>query len=170
MISTVNGNVGVEKTTNALKLKAFFNSEVPIHRGASQPLISEIQDASHIHGESGMDGYQFPTISTSDLASSHAIEAMNEILSHSNEPITLVTLGPLTNIALLFNTYPECKNYVKEIIMMGGSTGRGNVTPLSLIFIVILKRHIIFNRFASNDDWIRFSAPIIIYSFLFRHS
>ena len=71
MISTVNGNVGVEKTTaNALKLKAFFNSEVPIHRGASQPLISEIQDASHIHGESGMDGYQFPTISTSDLASS----------------------------------------------------------------------------------------------------
>ena len=54
---------------------------------------------------------------------------MNEILSHSNEPITLVTLGPLTNIALLFNTYPECKNYVKEIIMMGGSTGRGNVTP-----------------------------------------
>ena len=70
MIS-VNGNVGVEKTTaNALKLKAFFNSEVPIHRGASQPLISEIQDASHIHGESGMDGYQFPTISTSDLASS----------------------------------------------------------------------------------------------------
>ena len=70
---------------------------------------------------------------------------MNEILSHSNEPITLVTLGPLTNIALLFNTYPECKNYVKEIIMMGGSTGRGNVTPLlSLIFIVILKQPISF--------------------------
>ncbi|KAF1682113.1 ribonucleoside hydrolase RihC [Staphylococcus hominis] len=148
MISTVNGNVGVEKTTaNALKLKAFFNSEVPIHRGASQPLISEIQDASHIHGESGMDGYQFPTISTSDLASSHAVEAMNEILSHSNEPITLVTLGPLTNIALLFNTYPECKNHVKEIIMMGGSTGRGNVTPLAEfnIYCDPEAAHIVFN-------------------------
>lgn len=47
MISTVNGNVGIEKTTaNALKLKAFFNSDVPVHRGASHPLISEIQDAS----------------------------------------------------------------------------------------------------------------------------
>ena len=57
-----------------------------------------------------------PTISTSDLASSHAVEAMNEILSHSNEPITLVTLGPLTNIALLFNTYPECKTMLKKLL------------------------------------------------------
>ena len=41
---------------------------------------------------------------------------MNEILSHSNEPITLVTLGPLTNIALLFNTYPECKTMLKKLL------------------------------------------------------
>ena len=68
MISTVNGNVGIEKTTaNALKLKRFFNSSVPVHRGASQPLINDIFEATSIHGESGMDGYEFPQINQDDL-------------------------------------------------------------------------------------------------------
>ena len=63
MISTVNGNVGVEKTTaNALKLTNYFNSDVPVHRGASHPLISDIVSASDVHGESGMDGYLFPEV------------------------------------------------------------------------------------------------------------
>lgn len=63
MITTVNGNVGIEKTTaNALKLKHFFNSDVPVHRGASKPLLNEIVDAAPVHGESGMDGYDFPLL------------------------------------------------------------------------------------------------------------
>ena len=84
MITTVNGNVGIEKTTaNALKLKQFFNSNVPVHRGASQPLLSEIVDASDVHGESGMEGYIFPEIAESDLASTHAVEAMKNALLNS---------------------------------------------------------------------------------------
>ena len=52
MITTVNGNVGIEKTTaNALKLNRFFSSTVPVHRGSSQPLLSEIVDASAVHGD-----------------------------------------------------------------------------------------------------------------------
>jgi len=132
MITTVNGNVGIEKTTaNALKLKQFFNSNVPVHRGASQPLLSEIVDASDVHGESGMEGYIFPEIAESDLASTHAVEAMKNALLNSDAPITLVPIGPLTNIALLLTTYPEVKTYVKEIVLMGGSASRGNVTPLA---------------------------------------
>ena len=74
MITTVNGNVGIEKTTaNALKLKRFFSSTVPVHRGSSQPLLSEIVDASAVHGESGMGGYDFPKINDSDLSSTHAV-------------------------------------------------------------------------------------------------
>ena len=81
MISTVNGNVGIEKTTaNALKLKKFFNSSVPVHRGASQPLINDIFGATSIHGESGMDGYNFPQINQDDLTSIHAVEAMKNLL------------------------------------------------------------------------------------------
>lgn len=132
MISTVNGNVGIEKTTaNALKIKRFFNSDVPVHRGASQPLLSAIVDASEVHGESGMDGYTFPEINESDLDSTHAVEAMRDVLLKSETPITLIPIGPLTNIALLLMTYPEVKAYIKEIVLMGGSASRGNVTPLA---------------------------------------
>ncbi|MBE7355104.1 ribonucleoside hydrolase RihC [Staphylococcus haemolyticus] len=132
MISTVNGNVNIEKTTaNALKLKAFFNSDVPVHRGSAKPLINKAIDASQVHGESGMDGYDFPSISNDQLASTNSITAMKEILLHSNTPITLIALGPLTNIALLISTFPEVKNHIREIVLMGGSSGRGNVTPLA---------------------------------------
>ncbi|MFH4908238.1 MULTISPECIES: ribonucleoside hydrolase RihC [Staphylococcus] len=132
MISTVNGNVGIEKTTaNALKLKRFFNSDIPVHRGASQPLLSDIVDASDVHGESGMEGYTFPEINESDLDSTHAVEAMRDVLVKSETPITLIPIGPLTNIALLLMTYPEVKKFIKEIVLMGGSATRGNVTPLA---------------------------------------
>ena len=132
MISTVNGNVGIEKTTaNALKIKRFFNSDVPVHRGASQPLLSAIVDASEVHGESGMEGYTFPEINESDLDSTHAVEAMRDVLVKSETPITLIPIGPLTNIALLLMTYPEVKTFIKEIVLMGGSASRGNVTPLA---------------------------------------
>ena len=132
MISTVNGNVGIEKTTaNALKLKRFFNSNIPVHRGASQPLLSDIVDASDVHGESGMEGYTFPEINESDLNSTHAVEAMRDVLLKSETPITLIPIGPLTNIALLLMTYPEVKTFIKEIVLMGGSASRGNVTPLA---------------------------------------
>lgn len=132
MITTINGNVGIEKTTaNTLKLKQFFASDVPVHRGASQPLVSDIVDASQVHGESGMDGYPFPKVNEKDLASTHAVEAMRKALISSEIPITLIPIGPLTNIALLLSTYPEVKDYIKEIVLMGGSADRGNVTPLA---------------------------------------
>lgn len=81
MISTVNGNVNIDKTTaNALKLKKFFNSDVPIYKGAAQPLLTDIVDASVVHGESGMNGFNFPTVDQSELSNIHAVEAMKSIL------------------------------------------------------------------------------------------
>ncbi|MCU5746038.1 ribonucleoside hydrolase RihC [Staphylococcus sp. SQ8-PEA] len=132
MISTVNGNVDIEKTTiNALKLKKFFNSKVPVHRGAAQPLMAENVDASEIHGESGMAGYDFEPVEMNELASSRAVDAMRDMLLKSDESITLVPIGPLTNIALLLKTYPEVTPHIKEIVLMGGSAHRGNITPLA---------------------------------------
>lgn len=148
MISTVNGNVSIEKTTaNALKLKNFFHSDVPVHKGASKPLLNDIKDASQVHGESGMDGFQFPSTTMEDLASEHAIDAIRSTLIESKEPVTIIAIGPLTNIALLLNTYPECKTLIKEIVLMGGSTGRGNVTPLAEfnIYCDPEAAHVVFN-------------------------
>lgn len=130
MITTVHGNVSLQKTTkNALQLKAFFNSDVPIHQGTAAPLINAPIDASHVHGESGMAGFRFEAPNYNLLNSENAVVAMKDTLLQSKEPITLVPIGPLTNIALLLKQYPEVKQHIKRIMMMGGSAGRGNVTP-----------------------------------------
>ena len=94
-----------------------------------------------------MDGYNFPNASLKELTSHHSVNAMYNILKNTNEPITLIALGPLTNIALLFNSYPESKSLVKEIILMGGSTGRGNITPLAEfnIYCDPEAAHVVFN-------------------------
>ncbi|MBO1198940.1 ribonucleoside hydrolase RihC [Staphylococcus simiae] len=132
MISTVNGNVNIDKTTtNALKLVEFFNTNTPVYRGASQPLVNNIVDASEVHGESGLAGYDFPNVDNNVISNQHAITAIKSTLENSIEPVTIVAIGPLTNIALLLTTYPEVKPLIKEIILMGGSASRGNITPLA---------------------------------------
>lgn len=129
LISTVSGNVSIEHTTNnAQKLVEFFGKDIPVAKGASKPLIKELEDASHIHGETGMAGYEFPEI-TKELHEKNSIEAMREVILNSEEKITIVPIGPLTNIALLLKTYPEVKENIEEIVLMGGSSGRGNHTP-----------------------------------------
>ncbi|MTD41427.1 ribonucleoside hydrolase RihC [Erwinia sp. CPCC 100877] len=126
LVTTVAGNVNVHKTTqNTLKLVSFFGKEVPVAKGCDKPLLIQLEDSADIHGESGMDGYDFPA---SDLKALdvHAVEAMKEVILASPEPITLVPIAALTNIALLFSMYPETKQNIKEIVMMGGSLSRGN--------------------------------------------
>ncbi len=132
-ISTVSGNVDLDKTTfNALRLLKFFGKEnIPVAAGASQPLLRPIVDASEIHGKTGMEGFDFEDPDMSLLRKESSIELMKQILLDSNEPVTLMPIGPLTNIALLLLTYPEVKPKIKEIVMMGGSTGRGNCGVMS---------------------------------------
>ncbi len=55
--------------------------------------------------------------------------AIRDALMHAAEPITLVAIGPLTNIALLLTQYPECVFNIRRLVIMGGSAGRGNFTP-----------------------------------------
>jgi len=131
LISTVSGNVGIKNTTtNALKLMEFFGKDIPVAQGTCKPLIRKARDASHIHGETGMGGYEFPE-TTKKALEKNAIDAMREVLLNSDDKITIVPIGPLTNIALLLATFPEVKENIEEIVLMGGSSGRGNDTPAS---------------------------------------
>lgn len=129
LITTVAGNVSVEKTTrNALQLLHFWQADVPVAQGAATPLTRRLRDAASIHGESGMDGYDFPAHDRQTL-NVPAFQAIYERLMASPEPLTLVTIGPLTNIALLLTHYPACTAKINRLVMMGGSAGRGNFTP-----------------------------------------
>lgn len=129
LITTVAGNVSVEKTThNALQLLYFWQADVPVAQGAAAPLVRPLRNAASVHGESGMDGYDFAATSRQPLEKP-AYTAMRDLLVSAPEPVTLVAIGPLTNIALLLSQYPECKFNIRRLVIMGGSAGRGNFTP-----------------------------------------
>ena len=126
LITTVAGNVSLEKVTaNALRLLTFWGKKIPVAKGAEKPLIEKFIDAAHIHGQSGMDGFDFPEPDMSLLVKEHAVNKMREVIM-AEKTITLVAIGPLTNIALLFALYPEVKTHISRIVLMGGSLTRGN--------------------------------------------
>jgi non-specific riboncleoside hydrolase len=127
LITTIAGNVDLYKTTNnVLKLLGFFNASIPVAVGANVPLIRELSDAKNVHGESGMDGYDFAPGDENLILKENAVNAMYKVIMESDQQITIVPIGPLTNIALLLKVYPEVHSKIKEIVLMGGSATRGN--------------------------------------------
>ena len=131
LITTVAGNVSAEKvTSNTLKLLTFWDKHIPVSRGAERPLIEKYIDASHVHGQSGLAGFDFPKPDSSLLCSEHAVEKMRQVIM-AEDKITLAAIGPLTNIALLFAMYPEVKPHISRLVMMGGSLTRGNKGVMS---------------------------------------
>lgn len=132
LITTVAGNVSLENVTfNILRLLHFFGKDVPVAKGAQLPLLAEFVDASNVHGKTGMEGYEFPEPKNELLLSDHAVNVMRRVILESPEPVTLVPIAPLTNIALLLALYPEVKTNIREIVMMGGSASRGNKGVMS---------------------------------------
>ncbi|GHH99920.1 nucleoside hydrolase [Neobacillus kokaensis] len=128
-ITTVSGNAEIEKTTmNALKICDLVSlKEVVVSKGASEPLIRLRETAPGIHGESGLDGPELPEPSRS-WSAEHGSDTIIRLVKESNEPITLLPTGPLTNIALALTKAPEIKDNIQEIVLMGGGT-IGNWTP-----------------------------------------
>lgn len=128
LIASVSGNVGIGHTTNnALKLLNFLGRRIPVARGAAAPLMRDNRFATEAHGKSGMGSFEFPEPDDSLLTEDNAVLEERKVLMESTEPVTILTLGPLTNIALLLATFPEVKSHIERIVSMGGSTERGNI-------------------------------------------
>ncbi|WP_406002587.1 nucleoside hydrolase [Streptomyces sp. NBC_00829] len=137
-ITTVAGNQTVEKTTfNARRVCTVAGiTGVPIAAGCARPLVQPLRVADDVHGDSGMDGPRFPD-PTVGTVPGHAVDLMYRILTEHPEPVTLVPTAPLTNIALLLTRYPDAAAGIHEIVLMGGSTERGNKTPAAEFNIFI---------------------------------
>jgi purine nucleosidase len=129
-ITTVAGNVGLAKTTeNALAVSEFVGAKgTPVTPGCATPLIRPALDAHHVHGESGLGGAKLPK-PVQQPNQSHAIDYIIDTVRAAPGEITLVATGPLTNIALAVRKEPRLTGWVKDFVIMGGSSGRGNVTP-----------------------------------------
>lgn len=130
LITTMAGNVTVDKTTkNALKLVQFFQKDVPVAQGASEPLIKPFEDAARVHGESGMEGYDFGKLVRKPLEKS-AVAALYDTIMQEDS-VTLVATGAYTNVALLLAQHPEVKAHIDQIVAMGGSLSGGNMTSVA---------------------------------------
>jgi inosine-uridine nucleoside N-ribohydrolase len=130
LVSVVAGNQTLDRTVrNALSVLTVAGaSHVPVAAGADRPLVRPRIVAGHIHGESGLDGPAMPEPGFAP-SSRHAVDLIIETLTTSGEPITLIPVGPLTNIALALRMAPHIASRIKEIVLMGGSIGLGNTTP-----------------------------------------
>jgi inosine-uridine nucleoside N-ribohydrolase len=132
-VTTVAGNVPIESATrNTLDMLATLGrNDVPVHRGASRPLAATYQDATHVHGDDGLGGARLDRSATSEAG----LPGPAFILQSAERwagALTLVTLGPLTNLAIALNVRPEIVTQIARVVVMGGAYHvPGNVTPHS---------------------------------------
>ena len=129
-ITAVAGNVPLDRTeSNARRIRDLAGRpEVPVHAGCARPMVREPASAEFIHGESGIDGADLPE-PRRPAAPQHGVDFLVDTLRAAPAPVTLATLGPLTNVAMAIVKCPEILGNVREIVAMGGAIGLGNVTP-----------------------------------------
>jgi inosine-uridine nucleoside N-ribohydrolase len=127
-VTTVAGNQTLAKTTvNAIRVLDFVGrDDVRVAAGAPAPLVRAPYVAAHVHGETGLDGYDLPPASRQPLQQ-HAADFLAAQIRARHGAVTLVATGPLTNVALLLALHPEARP--ERIVLMGGAIAEGNVTP-----------------------------------------
>jgi purine nucleosidase/pyrimidine-specific ribonucleoside hydrolase len=129
-ITTVAGNQTLDRTTlNARRVCSLAGlRDVPVAAGCDRPLLRPLVVAADVHGESGLDGpaWPEPAVAAADV---HAVDLIVERVTARPGEVTLVAIGPLTNLAMAVRREPRLARLVREVVLMGGSTDRGNVTP-----------------------------------------
>lgn len=129
-MTVVAGNVGVDLgSENALRVLALAGrSDIPVARGAASPLIDKPLDSKYVHGGNGIGDIELPP-STAKLYPGSAIDLLAKVLRESEEPVTLVPVGPLTNVALFLKVHPELVPRIRELVIMGGTASVGTIRP-----------------------------------------
>lgn len=130
-ITTVFGNQTVERTTrNALAFCELARIDVPVAQGAAGPLEGAPFSGSDLHGGTGFDGAELPA-PTRSPADEDAVAFMMRLLRAAPDPLSIVAIGPLTNVATLLRRDSKAARMIAGIFIMGGTTAIGNVTPVA---------------------------------------
>jgi pyrimidine-specific ribonucleoside hydrolase len=133
-VTTVFGNVGLETTTaNAGRLLALTGrDDVTLAAGAARPLVHpQPERAALWHHDDGLGGRSATFPAACPPGRAGAVEAMAAVLAGAPEPVTIVAIGPLTNVALLLAVHPGLSGAIGRIVAMGGSLGAGNTTGVA---------------------------------------
>ena len=129
-VSVVAGNAPLPRTlSNALRIKAFHGLNAPVYAGCDRPLAQAQVTAQDVLGPHGMatTGRQLPAAEAA-LEAAHGAQALINCVRARPGEITLLAVGPLTNIATAFALAPDVPQLLKGIVIMGGSTVGGNAT------------------------------------------
>jgi len=130
-ISTIFGNVTVEQTTKNARilLEAAGKTHIPVCRGASFPLGVPLGTSPFVHGNNGLGDMPLPEPSMPE-SNLRAPQAMVDMILANPHEITLMPIGPLTNIAMAYLLEPKISQLVKDVVIMGGAVYcPGNITP-----------------------------------------
>lgn len=129
-ITSVAGNVPLSLTLpNALRMVEIAGrTDIPVAQGASGPLMRKLVTAAYVHGENGLAGVAFPEPTTKPVEQS-AAELIYKIANSHPGELSIIALGPLTNVATALRAYPALSKMITEIVLMGGSLSGGNITP-----------------------------------------
>ena len=127
-VTSVAGNQTLDKTTaNAIRVLEFAGrSDIAVAAGADRPLVRDQFVASYVHGETGLDGPDLPPPQGAPV-NRHAADFLADKIREANGNVTLVPVGPLTNVALMLALHPDARP--ERIVLMGGAVAEGNVTP-----------------------------------------
>jgi inosine-uridine nucleoside N-ribohydrolase len=129
-ITAVAGNVPLELTLpNALRMVEIADrTDIPFAAGARAPLMRRLVTATYAHGENGLGGAVFPEPKTKP-SPEPAASLIRQIVRKFPGEVTLLTIGPLTNVATALSSDPELATMIRRLVMMGGSLSGGNITP-----------------------------------------
>lgn len=128
-ITVVAGNQILEKNlVNTLNLCQKLGIDAPVYSGMKRPIMREQIIAANIHGDTGLDGPVFGPLHLK-AQPEHAVKFIIDTLMESDGDITLVPVGPLSNIAVAMRMEPAIVPKIREIVLMGGAYGTGNTTP-----------------------------------------
>ncbi len=130
-VTTLAGNVDVERATaNTLAVLDWLGTtEVPVHRGASRPLVRPHVDAAYVHGTNGLGNADLPA-SVRTIGGDRGPAAIVRLATSRPGELTLVCVGPLTNLAIALNVEPGLADLLDRVVVMGGAYAvPGNVTP-----------------------------------------
>ncbi|MDX9952621.1 MAG: nucleoside hydrolase [Anaerolineae bacterium] len=128
-VTTVKGNVSLERTTaNACTILDVMGINAPVYAGCGKALVAEHGGAEGFHGADGLGDSAYPP-SPRKVESEHAVHALIRLANAEPGALTLVTLGPLTNLALALRLDPSLPRKFRRLVVMGGAIrGMGNTT------------------------------------------
>lgn len=179
-VSAVAGNVPLEKTfRNARAVCRLCGLDVPVYPGAARPLRRQAHTAEYFHGENGLGGCDLPEPS-GRAETLPAWDALYTEAARMPGRLTLLALGPMTNVATAFAAHPDLPGLLKRLILILGGSEHGNITPAAefnayadpdaaaMVFkcgapIVMLGLDVLMKAYASEDDLARIfgaDAPV----------